>query len=157
MKKTRVLWVDQSFRDEVVAMKEKGYELDFPETTARLINTEVKLIALANSGDLGRFDVIVCHMSFNGVTDFLMRWREELLELRLGVLTGEKITIEVEADVIRKFSPDFLANFDDDDFIKKQLARGRITEQERRWRGERVLTPQADFGPEGQLVRRERE
>ncbi|MDP2692432.1 MAG: hypothetical protein Q8O88_02190 [bacterium] len=53
-------------------------------------------------------------------------------------------------------SPDFLSGYSDEGFIRQQINKRGITQEEVGRRGRELLTSAGSLGLEGQLIRRER-
>ncbi|KKR11310.1 MAG: hypothetical protein UT39_C0009G0070 [Candidatus Woesebacteria bacterium GW2011_GWA1_39_21] len=156
-KKVKVLWVDYSTQSELLKPMQQLKEIYFKDAEITFVDSDRQLYKFEIGKVLARFDVCIVHMSNIGIDGFLEAFRSEMPDTRVGVLTNEMLGW-VAGDVMKKFSPDFLSNFDDDEFIKKQIEKGRVTSAEIQKRGKEVLLSTTNRPiSEGKIVRSERE
>lgn len=155
MGKIKVLWIDQDIKDDSIGLRRTLYQGIYPNTKIQLVNSLRELQRMADNAELSSFEVAVAHMSFNGLNNFMSRHREDMCWSRFGIVTDETLE-RVAKDVMRQFSPDFLADYSDEKFIRQQINKKWVTPEEAERRGRELLTSIGNFSAEGQSIRRER-
>ena len=149
--------IDQCIKDNLMEAKRKLYCAYYPNTRLHIVNSLRGLKRLADNEELGFFEVVVGHMSFEGLDDFMCQYRKDMFWSRMGIVTNEIVTSELSKVVMGLFSPDFLSDYSDKDFIRQQINKRGITQEEAEWRGRKLLTSAVSFDLEGELIRRERD
>ena len=153
----KVLWIDYSQKSDVYKEMQKLTRVYFKGTDITFVKSDRRLYEIQKDKKLGGFDVCITHLSNIGVDGFLDAYRDEMLDMRVGVLTNEMLGW-IAGDIMKRFSADFLSNFDDSEFIKDQIKKGRVLPDEVNKRGKEILLSTTNRPiSEGRIVRSERE
>ena len=149
--------IDQCIKDNLMEAERTLFCASYPNTSVHIVNSLRDLERLADNEELGFFEVVVGHMSFKDLDDFMDLHRRDMFWSRMGIVTDEIVTRELSKVVMGLFSPDFLSSYSDKDFIRQQINKRRITLIEAERRGRELLTSAMSLDLEGQLIRRERD